>query len=134
MVTKKVYSDIYCLTNHVYSTTGKLYSSYNWNLDWNIFVKIAYNERKITNFKDAKPVNHIIYWFDTNILQRIRKDSKTTLDVRVRIICGMINKLDANKVSFELKIRFMECIWDTYKEFSRDWEEWHAKWILGLPF
>ena len=67
-------------------------------------------------------------------LQRIRKDSKTTLDVRVRIVCGMVNKLDANKVSFELKIRFMECIWDTYKEFSRDWEEWHAKWILGLPF
>ena len=69
---------ISCLTNYVYSTSGKLYSKFNWNPDWNIFVKIAYNERKTTDFKDAKPVNHIIYWFDTNILQRIRKDSNTT--------------------------------------------------------
>lgn len=134
MVTKKVYSDIYCLTNRVRSTTGKLYSLYNWNPDWNIFLKMAINECRTMSFKAIKPVNRIICWFDRNILQRIGEDSKITLDVRVRIVCGMINKLDANKVSFELKIRFMECIWDTYKEFSRDWWEWHAKWILGLPF
>lgn len=123
-----------CLTNHVYSTSGKLYSKFNWNPDWSIFIKIAANERKTMSFKAIKPVNHIICWFDRNILQRIGKDSKTTLDVRVRIICGMINKLDANKVSFKMKMRFMECIWDAYKEFSRDYFEWHAKWILGLPF
>ena len=92
-----------------------------------------YNRPWIIGFSGGKDSTVLLtlVWI---ALQRIRKDSKTTLDVRVRIVCGMVNKLDANKVSFELKIRFMECIWDTYKEFSRDWEEWHAKWILGLPF
>lgn len=122
------------LTNNVYTPWGKSYQKFRWNADWNIFIKIAERERKTSSFKDTKSVNHIIYWFDTEVLQKINTERKVTLDVRIRIVCGMVNKVLHTKLSWELKQRFMQCIWDAYQEFSRDYIEYNCRYILKLPF
>lgn len=122
------------LTNKVYTPWGKRYNIFNWNKEWNTFIKISNKEVYTKEFTENKPVRHIIYWYDANILQRISIDSKFTLDVRIRIVCGMINKLNSNKITFRMKIIFMECIWDTYREFTRDYSNYYCKNILNLPF
>lgn len=126
--------DIHALTNRVYTPWGKPYSKMCWRNSWNVYINLATRERKTSNFKEITPINHIIYWFDTNILQRIGKDSSNTLDVRIRIICGLINKLSHKEISIDMKREFMECIWDAYKKFSKDYVEWHCKYILSIPF
>lgn len=122
------------LTNKVYTPWGKRYNIFNWNKEWDTFIKISDKEVYTKDFTENKHVRHIIYWYDTNILQRISIDSKFTLDVRIRIVCGMINKLNSNKITFRMKIIFMECIWDTYREFTRDYSNYYCKNILNLPF
>lgn len=122
------------LTDKVYTSWGKQYNTFNWNIEWNVFIKISNKEVNTKEFLENKPVRHIIYWYDTNILQKIGIDSKFTLDVRIRIICGMINKLDSNKITFQMKITFMECIWDTYRKFIKDYNNYYCKNILHLPF
>lgn len=117
---------IYSLTNRVYTPWGKQYQSFHWRPSWWVYIKLE---------KTHKSVRHIICWFDTNILQRIGKDTKVTLDVRIRIVCGMINKLSfKNRISIAMKREFMECIWDTYQEFSKDYVEYYCRYELGLPF
>lgn len=118
---------VYHLTNRVYTPWGKQYSMFHWRPSWWVFITIA---AKYNN----KEVNHIIYWFDTNILNRISKDTRQTLDVRIRIVCGMINKLNPAKMSRPMKQEFMECIWDAYMKFSKDYYEYHCKYELCLPF
>lgn len=113
------------LTNHVYTWWGEKYGRFKWDDNWETFLLVSSKEQS---------VRHIIYWFDTNILRRIGKDSKTTLDVRIRIVCGMINKLSASRITFQMKQNFMECIWDTYTKFSRNYYDWYFKWIIKLPF
>lgn len=125
---------LYSLTNRVYTPWGKQYQSFHWRPSWKMFINLANRELKINSFRDIKPINHIIYWFDTMILQRIGKDTKFTLDVRIRIVCGMINKLFSDKISIAMKREFMECIWDTYQEFSKDYIEYYCRYELGLPF
>lgn len=125
---------IYSISNKIYTPWGKQYQLFHWKPSWWVFLKIAEKERQNLSFKAKKPVNHILYWFDTNILQRINKDSTFTLDVRIRIVCGMINKLSPNKLSLDMKREFMECIWDTYQKFSKDYIEYHCRYELGLPF
>lgn len=121
------------LTNHVYTTWGEKYSSLLLRPEWDIFLKIAEKERQ-QGWLDDKTVGHIIYWFDNNILQEIKPGPKTTLDVRVRIVCCMINRIPSSKLSWELKRQFMECIWYTYKIFYKSWDDWYCLKILGLPF
>ena len=79
-------------------------------------------------------ISHIICWFDRNVIQRIGIDNKVTIQVRIRIICGMINKLFIPTVTREMKIEFMECIWDTYKQMDKSWSDYYCLNILGLPF
>ena len=79
---------LYSLTNRVYTPWGKQYQSFHWRASWWVYTNLE---------KTHESVRHIIYWFDTNILQRIGKDTKFTLDVRIRIVCGMVNKLSSNR-------------------------------------
>ena len=123
-----------CLSNKVYTPWGKQYSSMSWREDWNIFIRLAEKEVTSKSFKETKSINHIIYWFDTEILQKIHVDKKVTLDVRIRIVCGMVNKISYQTMSRELKQNFMECIWDAYQKFSKDYIDYHCRYILGLPF
>lgn len=98
---------LYSLTNRVYTPWGKQYQSFHWRASWWVYTNLE---------KTHESVRHIIYWFDTNILQRIGKDTKFTLDVRIRIVCGMVNKLSSNRISIAMKREFMECIWDAYQK------------------
>ena len=116
---------LYSLTNRVYTPWGKQYQSFHWRASWWVYTNLE---------KTHESVRHIIYWFDTNILQRIGRDSNFTLNVRIRIVCGMINKLNPAKISMEMKREFMECIWDAYQKFSKDYIEYHCRYELGLPF
>ena len=125
---------IYSITNRAYTPWGKRYNLFHWRASWWVYISLAERERKTLPFKADKPVNHILYWFDTNILQRIGKDTKFTLDVRIRIVCGMVNKLSSNRISIAMKREFMECIWDAYQKFSKDYMEYHCRYELGLPF
>lgn len=116
---------LYSLTNRVYTPWGKQYQSFHWRASWWVYTNLE---------KTHESVRHIMYWFDTNILQRIGKDTKFTLDVRIRIVCGMVNKLSSNRISIAMKREFMECIWDAYQKFSKDYMEYHCRYELGLPF
>lgn len=122
------------LTSYIYTVWGAKYSDFNWRPEWYAFIRMQNKEIKERPFNAYKPVAHIIYFFDTKVLQRIGKDHRVTLDVRIRIVCGLINQLSPNKVSIPMKREFMECIWDTYKKFMREWEEYYFKYILQLPF
>lgn len=125
---------LFSVTNRVYTPWGKQYQQFHWRTSWWVFINLATKERTTNQFMSNKPINHILYWFDNEILQKIGKDTRFTLDVRVRIVCGMINKLSPSKVSMDMKREFMECIWDTYQKFSKDYMEYHCKYELGLPF
>lgn len=116
---------LYYLTNYVYTPWGKQYQMFHWRPSWWVFANLS---------NKSKAIRHIICWYDANVLQRISKDTKLTLDVRIRIICGMINNLSPNPMSMDMKREFMECIWDTYQKFSKDYFEYHCKYILQLPF
>lgn len=125
---------IHNLTDKVYTSWGVRYKLFNWRPEWYTFIRIQNRECKekqrihLTNLT----VKHVIYWFDTNILQRIGIDKEPTIKVRIRIVCGMVNKLDY--IPRPMKIEFMECIWDTYKKFYKEWTEYYCREILELPF
>ena len=133
---------VYSLTSRTNTPWGDSYGSFEWKDEWQIFLnlenkeirELSFRERCNWNDKSNPLIRHIICWFDRNVLQRIGEDSITTLNVRIRIVCGMINKVSPNKLSMELKRIFMECIWDTYYKFRRRHNEWYCKWILQLPF
>ena len=76
----------------------------------------------------------VLAWYDTQILQQIGIASKITLEVRIRIVCGMVNQLPVEVLTRDLKIEFMECIWDTFRKLYSEWNEWYCKYILQLPF
>lgn len=125
------------LTNHVYTPWGVRYNEFKWRNEWYTFLKLYDKELKETNSfrkNTTNSVSHIICWFDRNIIQRIGIDNKVTIQVRIRIICGMINKLFIPTVTREMKIEFMECIWDTYKQMDKSWSDYYCLNILGLPF
>lgn len=128
-------------TVHPYTCWGARYNSFEIKDEWKIFINLANKEKEKYTFHEffkKATISHIIYWFDTNILQEMlpfeNATSKITLDVRIRIVCGMINKIPPYILSRELKIIFMECIWDTYKKFYSRYNDWYCKWILELPF
>lgn len=125
---------IYSLTNKPYTTWGTQYQAIHWKPSWWVFVNLAEKELKTKTFSENKVVNHLIYWFDSQIIQRIAYEKKTTLEVRIRIICGLVNKVSPDILSIEMKREFMECIWDTFNKFYRDYMDWYCKWIVGIPF
>lgn len=121
------------LSNRVYTSWGVRYNSFIWNPDWKIFINLS-NKEIEQGWIKPNTIRYVICWFDTNILQRIGKEQLTTLEVRIRIVCGLVNKLPYTKLPRELKIIFMECIWDTFRKFYKSWQEWHCKYVLNLPF
>lgn len=124
---------IHSLTNKVYTSWGVRYTLFNWRPEWYTFIRIQNREcnKDWFHYNDDS-VKHIIYWFDTNILQKIGIDKEPTLRVRIRIVCGMVNKI--NYIPWPMKREFMECIWDTYRKFYKEWNEYYCKKILELPF
>ena len=113
------------------------YSQVNWKPSWYVFLRIQNREIRDTEFRKffkKQTLAHIIAWYDINILQQIGIASKTTLEVRIRIVCGMINKLSTKVLTRDLKIEFMECIWDSFNRLYNEFNEWHCRYILGLPF
>lgn len=122
-----------CLTNRTH-ITGVNYKDISWNINWKTFINLYYKELENKEFHTytQDSIQHIICWFDRNIIQRIPYDDKITLDVRIRIICGMVNKLTV--IPRELKISLMECIWDTYKKFYQAYSNYYCHYILELPF
>lgn len=131
---------IHSLTNEIYTSWGVRYELFNWRPEWYTFIRIQNREVGPTRDRTGKDwfhyygpsVHHIIYFFDTHILQRIGIDKEPTLKVRIRIVCGMVNKLDY--IPRPMKIEFMECIWDAYRKFYKEWNEYYCKKILELPF
>ena len=122
-----------------YYAYGQRYNSVNWRNEWYTFLKLAEKEREEYEFNSSflqsyNSINHILYWFDANVIQSIDKVSKTTLNVRIRIICGMINKMQNKKITREIKIELMECIWDAYNKLYRQYFDWYCLNILQLPF
>ena len=125
---------IHSLTNHIYTGWGAKYSDFNWRPEWYTFIRIQNREIKKKPFGSYKHVAHIIYFFDNMILQRIGKDHRVTLDVRIRIVCGLINNTSPKILTIPMKREFMECIWDIYKKFMNEWYEYYYRYILELPF
>lgn len=125
--------EIYSLSNRIYTTWGVQYHNFIWDPNWKIFINLA--DKEIQNgWIKPNSIRYIICWFDRNILQRLGKDSIATLKVRIRVVCGLVNKLPYTKLPRDLKITFMECIWHAFHEFYSKWKEWHCKYILRLPF
>lgn len=89
---------------------------------------------RIPQILQKQTLSKVLAWYDTQILQQIGIASKTTLEVRIRIVCGMVNKLPIEVLTRDLKIEFMECIWDTFRKFYDEWNEWYCRYILQLPF
>lgn len=128
---------IYSLTNHIYTTWGVKYSSFNWRPEWYTFLRIQKRELNEIEFHESyriKTVKYLIFWFDNMIIQKIGVDKDLTLRVRIRILCGLINNTPASVLTRSMKIEFMECIWDTYNKFYKDWCEYYCKNVLELPF
>lgn len=128
---------VYSLTNHIYTTWGVKYSSFNWRPEWYTFLRIQKRELNEIEFHESyriKTVKYLIFWFDNMIIQKIGVDKDLTLKVRIRILCGLINNTPTNVLTRPMKIEFMECIWDTYNKFYKDWYEYYCKNVLELPF
>ena len=128
---------VYSLTNHIYTTWGVKYSSFNWRPEWYTFLRIQKRELNEIEFHESyriKTVKYLIFWFDNMIIQKIGVDKDLTLRVRIRILCGLINNTPASPPPRPMKIEFMECIWDTYNKFYKDWYEYYCRNVLELPF
>ena len=128
---------VYSLTNHIYTTWGVKYSSFNWRPEWYTFLRIQKRELNEIEFHESyriKTVKYLIFWFDNMIIQKIGVDKDLTLRVRIRILCGLINNTPASVLTRPMKIEFMESIWDTYNKFYKDWYEYYCKNVLELPF
>lgn len=128
---------IYSLTNHIYTTWGVKYSSFNWRPEWYTFLRIQKRELKELEFHESykvQTVKYLIFWFDNRIIQKIGVDKDLTLKVRIRILCGLINNTPTGVLTRPMKIEFMECIWDTYNKFYKDWYEYYCRNVLELPF
>lgn len=123
---------IHSLTNKVYTSWGVRYELFNWRPEWYTFIRIQNRECNKNKFHCIYSVKYIVCWFDTNILQKIGIDKEPTLRVRIRIVCGMVNKIDY--IPWTMKRELMECIWDTYRKFYKEWNEYYCKKILELPF
>ena len=94
------------------------YNQINWRPSWYVFLRIQNKEIRETEFHKffkKQTLSKVLAWYDTQILQQIGIASKTTLEVRIRIVCGMVNKLPIEVLTRDLKIEFMECIWDTFR-------------------
>lgn len=100
-------------------------------------LRIQKRELKELEFHESykvQTVKYLIFWFDNMIIQKIGVDKDLTLKVRIRILCGLINNTPASVLTRPMKIEFMECIWDTYNKFYKDWYEYYCRNVLELPF
>lgn len=130
-----------CLTNKAYTAWGQPYSDFRWNDFWETVFELIKKELRDADYihlskpQRQKTLVYIIYWFDTNILQKFPIDDvkikDETFDVNMRILCGMVDKLEYDK---EFKIKLVECFHDTFKRFYIKWMDWRCLRIWKLPF
>lgn len=121
------------------------YDSIKWLNEWYFILNLQgkYGNKAKTQSLDKSESEflHILYFYDRNILQCIygmspienSKNFATTM-VRLRIVCGMINKLDHNKFSSYMKYWMMQCFWDTFYKVWKLHAEWYGRHIANLPF
>ena len=110
------------------------YSQVNWRPSWYVFLRIQNREIKNTEFHkffDKQNLARIISWFDMNIIQQIGIASKVTLKVRIRIVCGMVNKLPVEVLTRELKIDGIAGIYLDYH--SKGIGSWLTLYSLKSP-
>ena len=121
------------------------YDSIKWLNEWYFILNL---QDKYCNKAKTQPLDkseseflHILYFYDRNILQCIcgmnpienSRNFATTM-VRLRIICGMVNKLDHNKFSIDMKYWIMQCFWDAFYKVWKLHAEWYGRHIANLPF
>lgn len=134
------------LCNNTFFQFGNYrYDSIKWLNEWYFILNLQdkYGNKAKTQSLDKSESEflHILYFYDRNILQCIygmspienSKNFATTM-VRLRIVCGMINKLDHNKFSSYMKYWMMQCFWDTFYKVWKLHAEWHGRYIANLPF
>lgn len=122
------------LTMYVYTAWGARYDSFNWRPEWYTFIRMKERELRDRGYHEKKDISYVISFFDQMILQQIGVAKDPTLSVRIRIVCGMINKIPHTILPRPMKIALMDCIWDTYRKFQNAWYNYYCKYILQLPF
>lgn len=78
-----------------------------------------------------KGLEELVVWFDTNVINRIGKDTITTIDVRMRILTGMLNNLInlTHDQKREAHIIFV----NSFRQANRSYIDYMCK-TQGLPF
>lgn len=122
---------IHSLTDKVNTSWGERYGKFNWE-GWEPFIKIRDNRTNKKTFSTKVELPHIIGWLDREVLQQIGVSTYTTIDVRIRIICGMIN--NCIQLNWQQKQKLMELIWDIRKQFNKSYTDYYCKYIAQVPF
>ena len=79
---------IYSLTNHIYTTWGVKYSSFNWRPEWYTFLRIQKRELNEIEFHESyriKTVKYLIFWYDC---EKILKEFIWKLFKKRQILLG----------------------------------------------
>lgn len=80
-----------------------------------------------------KELKEVLSWFDTRVLNDIFFGaSVTTVDVRVRIVCGMVNKLTC--ITPDMKYELMNLMYEKRKEYQKKHIEFLARYVYNIPF
>lgn len=74
----------------------------------------------------------VLIWFDNKIIDDLPTKSYTTINVRIRIVCGMVNKLSC--LTPDMKYELMNLVYSKRKEFDNKLIEFKAKWEWRIPF
>lgn len=128
------------------------YCNFNFFPKWEIIAKLRNKEEHIA-FKDIYdgkhpipfspkegwdfrkyPICYIIYWYTMNVLNELETNNFKTLQVKLTIVCSMINKISDKKLSKELKIHLTDFIQITFSNAYEDYFEYTCKFIRKLPF
>lgn len=131
---------INCITDRAYTSWGKPYSKYQWDDIWITLLGMARKERKrirpfnnnVNSFrKDLYSLDHIIYWFDYNVLQTIRVETYRTTNVRLRIAQNLVDRTILSKYP-NIKNKVKDAFIDIYHQMYRDM--WNNYIHTQLPF
>lgn len=111
------------LRRSTYDNYGVNINRYWKDYSWHKYIQLA---------QKKKELKQVLSWFDTRVLDDIPWKSITTIDVRVRIVCGMVNKLIC--ITPDMKYELMNLMYDKRKEYQRLHIDFVAKWEYKVPF
>lgn len=129
------------LYSRVYTPWGRPYDFFNWDNFWSTLLAIADKElRGYVNHKKIElnnyTINHLLSWYNTNVLQAVSVNNGQLTSVRIRIACGMVDKVKLFKDNPNLARKTKECFTDTYRQFYCDCWNCYCKLCIDpqLPF